>query len=220
MPKRITSDSLNWKVSKQFIADIDWLNIWHLNWHFSSDVSSFISWQVLCECSFILCLYDDLFFLRHVKCLVRGGGLSKLTEMLLADPPSSGASRKLRWPRQMACCATWSEQGDAESSRWSTPVWNSHKDWTHPAAVLRDWEGAAGRGKGGGVATALGGGSPPAGPIWVEKQPRGSSISSRGSPWWPVAAGETASALSYRSVCMWSACTHTFLRGLGGLKPL
>lgn len=135
-------------------------------------------------------------------------------------PPSSGPSRKLRCPRQMACCATWSEQGDAESSRWSTPVWNSHKDWTHPAAVLWDWEGAAGRGKGGGVAATLGGGSPPAGPIWVEKQHRGSSISSRGSPGWPVATGETASALSYRSVCMWSARTHIFLHGLGGLKPL
>lgn len=44
--------------------------------------------------------------------------------------------------------------------------------------------------RGGAVTPALGGGSPPAVPIWGEKRPRGSSISSRDGPGpeWPMAA--------------------------------
>lgn len=42
----------------------------------------------------------------------------------------------------------------------------------------------------GSVTPALGGGSPPAVPIWGEKRPRGSSISSRGNPEQPMAAAE------------------------------
>lgn len=65
------------------------------------------------------------------------------------------------------------------------------------AVAQQGWEaGAEGGGgsnwvwKGGDVTSALGGGSPPAVPIWGEKRPRGSSISSRGSTEQRLAAAE------------------------------
>ncbi len=102
------------------------------------------------------------------------------------------------------------------SSRWSNHVWNSHaylplllgvstvqpSEGSGPVAAQQDLEdGAGGRrwqlGVEGSVTPALGGGSPPAVPIWGEKRPRGSSISSRSSlgPEWPMAAAEQKHSL-------------------------
>lgn len=72
-----------------------------------------------------------------------------------------------------------------------------HTEGSGPAVAQQDWEaGAGGRrqqlGVEGGVTPALGGGPPPAVPIWGEKRPRGSSISSRDGPGpeWLMAAAE------------------------------
>lgn len=166
----------------------------------------------------ILCFYDDLFFLRHVKGLVRGGGLSKLTGMLLADPPylvqTESFASLFRWlvVLRKANKAMQSHHGGPPLS--GTPTRTEH---------TQQQRCETGREQLGGKRAGV---SPQRwvadlhqlGPSEEKKQPRGSSISSS-SPGWPAAVGETASALSYRSVCMWSACTHTFLHGLGELEP-
>lgn len=93
------------------------------------------------------------------------------------------------------------------SARWSTHVWNSHshlpfcQEWALSSSGTAGLGRSRGGGGGswvekGGVTSALGGGSPPAVPIWGEKRPRGSSISYRDGPEWPMAAAEQKRSLS------------------------